>query len=184
MNTVRAAIEAPAGPALARHKLVVARLNLAIADFVTRLHGTGMAADSAHRLPEILRVARYYETATELAVEASAAMGEIADGESSSEATAFADTALALLARSDPAGTGVSADLEVAAGDMESAYQALKAYLLTAGAQGRLPVKAMDARLRAASALRRALVQAVKAANLLASGTGKTPASSSQQETS
>jgi phosphate:Na+ symporter len=184
LNTVRAAIEAPAGPAPGRHKLVAARLNLAIAEFVTQLHGTGMAADSARRLPEILRVARYYETATELAVEASAAMSEIADGESSPEATAFADTALALLARSDPADTVVSADLEAAAGDMESAYQALKADLLAAGAQGRLPVKAMDARLRAASALRRALVQAVKAAHLLASGTGEAPASSPLQETS
>jgi phosphate:Na+ symporter len=184
LNTVRAAIEAPAGPALGRHKLVAARLSLAIADFVTRLHGTGMSADSAHRLPEILRVARYYETATELAVEASAAMGEIADGESSPEATAFTDTALALLARSDPADTVVSADLEAAAGDMESAYQALKADLLAAGAQGRLPVNAMDARLRAASALRRALEQAVKATRLLALGTGEASASSPQQEAS
>ncbi|MDP1613436.1 MAG: Na/Pi cotransporter family protein [Sulfuritalea sp.] len=167
LNTLRAAIEAPEGPALARHKLVVARLNLAIADFVTQLHGTGMSADNARRLPEILRVARYYETATELAVEASAAMGEIADGESSPEATAFADTALELLARSDSAGTVASADLEAAADEMEGAYQALKAYLLAAGAQGRLPVSAMDARLRAASALRRALEQAVKAARML-----------------
>ncbi|MDP2108611.1 MAG: Na/Pi cotransporter family protein, partial [Rhodocyclaceae bacterium] len=125
-----------------------------------------------------------YETATELAVEASAAMGEIADGESSPEATAFTDTALALLARSDPAGTVASTDLEAAAGDMESAYQALKADLLAAGAQGRLPVNAMDARLRAASALRRALEQAVKATRLLALGTGEASASSPQQEAS
>ncbi len=184
LNTVRAAIEAPEGPALDRHKLVVARLKLAIADFVTQLHGTGMFAVSARRLPEILRVARYYETATELAVEASAAIGEIADGESSPEATAFADTALELLARSDPAGTVASADLEAAAGEMGSAYQALKAYLLAAGAQGRLPVNAMDARLRAASALRRALEQSIKATRLLAPGTGEARATSPQQEAS
>ncbi|MDP2195634.1 MAG: Na/Pi cotransporter family protein, partial [Rhodocyclaceae bacterium] len=67
---------------------------------------------------------------------------------------------------------------------MESAYQALKADLLAAGAQGRLPVNAMDARLRAASALRRALEQAVKATRLLALGTGEAPASSPQQEAS
>lgn len=144
LNTVRAASEAPAGPALDHHKLVVARINLAIADFVTQLHATGMSAASAHRLPEILRVACYYETATELAVEASAAMGEIADGQSSPEATAFADTALALRGQSDPAGTVADADLEAAASQMESAYQALKACLLAAGAQGRLPVNAME----------------------------------------
>jgi len=175
LNTVRAAVEAPEGPALARHKLVVARLNLAIADFVTQLHGTGMSAGNARRLPEILRVARYYETATELAVEASAAMGEIAGGESSPETTAFTDTALELLTCSDPAGTVAGVEREAAADEMESTYQALKAYLLAAGAQGLLPVAAMDASLRAASALRRALEQAVKAARLLAATTEVAP---------
>jgi phosphate:Na+ symporter len=184
LNTVRAAIETPEGPTLARHKLVVARLNLAIAEFVTRLHGTGMSAASARRLPEILRVARHYEAATELAVEASAAMGEMAGGESSPEATAFAGTAMELLARSDPAGTFASADLEAAAGEMESAYEALKDHLLAAGAQGRLPVNAMDARLRAASALRRALEQSIKATRLLAAGAGEAPAAPAQQEAS
>ena len=166
--TLRAAIDASAGPALARHQQVVARLNLAIAEFVTQLHGVGMSADNARRLPEILRLARYYETATELAVEASASMGEIVNGESSPEATAFADSALALLALAEPAGAVDLISLEAAADDMEQAYQALKAYLLRAGAQGRLPVAAMDARLRAASALRRALEQSAKAARMLA----------------
>ena len=40
-------------------------------------------------------------------------------------------------------------------------------WLLAAGAQGRLPVAEMDARLRAASATRRAMQQAVKAVRLL-----------------
>jgi len=167
LNTVRAAIEAPAGPALERHKLVMARLNQSIADFVTRLHGTGMSGESARRLPEILRIARYYETATELAVEASAAMGEIVAGESGTEHANFADGALALLAMSDPAGLADGAAIEAATENMESAYQTLKAALLASGAQGLLPVAAMDARLRAASALRRSLQQAAKAAHLL-----------------
>ncbi|MDP1652754.1 MAG: Na/Pi symporter, partial [Rhodocyclaceae bacterium] len=168
--TVRAAIEAPQGPALARHKLVVARLNQAIADFVTQLHRVGMSHDSARRLPEILRLARYYETATELAVEAAAATAEFADGSSDPQAAAFADTAMALLSRVDPEAIDAAA-LEPALREMESAYQALKADLLAAGAEGRLPVATMDARLRAASALRRALEQSAKAAHLLAAPT-------------
>ena len=51
--------------------------------------------------------------------------------------------------------------------DFENDYHILKTELLEAGAQGQLPVGDMDARLRAASALRRALQQAVKAARLL-----------------
>ncbi len=43
----------------------------------------------------------------------------------------------------------------------------LKVELLEASAQGRLPVADMDAHLRAASAIRRAVHQAAKAARLL-----------------
>lgn len=176
--TVRAAIEAPQGPALARHKLVAARLNQAIADFVTQLHRVGMSGDSARRLPEILRLARYYETATELAAETSAASGEFVDGQSDPQAAAFADAALALLRSADPDApdapdAGDSAALEAALLEMEGAYQALKAGLLASGAQGQLPVATMDARLRAASALRRALEQSAKAARLLTATTGR-----------
>ncbi len=170
--TVRAAIEVPQGPALARHKLVVGRLNLAIAEFVTQLHRAGMSGDSARRLPEILRLARYYETATELAVEASAATGEFADDTSDPHATAFADAARALLIPIEPDAVD-SVGVEPALHAMESAYQAHKASLLAEGAQGRLPVAAMDARLRAASALRRALEQSAKAAHLLAAAASR-----------
>ena len=52
----------------------------------------------------------------------------------------------------------------------EADYQELKAELLEAGAQDRLTVADMDARLRAASALRRAAQQIAKAARMLAGG--------------
>jgi len=167
LSTVRAAIEAPAGPALIRHKLVVARLKLAIADFVTHLHATGMSDESARRLPEILRTARYYETATELAVEASGALGEVVEVESGIEHARFCEAAIALLALSDPAEPGDVATIAEAAENMESAYQSLKASLLASGAQRLIPVATMDARLRAASAQRRALEQTAKAAQRL-----------------
>ena len=51
---------------------------------------------------------------------------------------------------------------------MEYAYQLVKAHLLASDAQVNLPVVGMDAQLRAASALRRALEQSAKAARLLA----------------
>ena len=163
--TVRTAIEAPQGLALPYHKEAAASLNQAIAEFVTQLHRVG-AGDSARRLPVILRLARYYETATELAVEASAASGEFADRMPDSPTAAFAGAAKALLIAAEPEASETGG-LEPAVNEMEGAYQALKAHLLAAGAAGQLPVTGMDARLRAASSLRRALEQTAKAARLL-----------------
>lgn len=163
--TVRAAVESPQGLALTHHKQAVANLNLAIAEFVTQLHRVG-AGDSARRLPIVLRLARYYETATELAVEASAATGEFADELPDPQTAAFAEAARALLTQAEPEAANISG-LEAALAEMERAYQALKAHLLATGAVGQLPVTRMDARLRAASSLRRALEQTAKAARLL-----------------
>jgi phosphate:Na+ symporter len=128
-----------------------------------------MSSPSARQLPELLRVARYYESAVELAAEAAQAGSEIAaaateSGESVEQAE-FRVQAKHLLTHLDPATN--AAKRASAQRDAEASYQALKAALLEAGAQGRLRVDVMDARLRAASAHRRALEQAGKAATLL-----------------
>lgn len=132
MGLMTDGLKLAAGPGLARHKLVVARLNQSIADFVSHLHGTGMSGESARRLPEILRMARYQETARELAAEASAAMGAIAEGEPGPEHAGFADGALAPLTPSDPGGSAEGAAIAAAAENLEGAYQVLKASLLAA----------------------------------------------------
>lgn len=164
---LRDAIDDPRGRSFARRKLVVKRLKQAIADFVTQLHRSSMSGDSARRLPEILRVARYYETAAELALEASRAAIEVEPNQGDTESAAFDDTARALLAGADPAALDI-AGMHIARRTMEAAYQVYKGRLLADGAQGRLPVVAMDARLRAASAMHRALEQTAKAADLAA----------------
>ena len=71
-----------------------------------------------------------------------------------------AEALLARLAPDAPEGEG---NLDA----FEAAYQRLKAELLEAGALGHIGVTAMDARLRAASALRRAVEQCAKAGRLL-----------------
>jgi phosphate:Na+ symporter len=55
---------------------IVRRLNQAIADFVVQLHRTSMSPENARRLPEILRLARYCEAATDAAAEAVSAGGK------------------------------------------------------------------------------------------------------------
>lgn len=170
LATVRAAAEepSPSGPPTAHGNQAVTRLNAAIADFITQLNRAGMAPQSAARLPELLRLARYYESAAELAAEAEAATAEAgAPPPGDVPAKAFRDCALNLLATLEP-GSPTGANLrEDAYRAAQEAYQAVKAHWLEAGATGNLPVTVMDARLRAASALRRALEQATKAARRL-----------------
>lgn len=147
----------------------VDRLARSIADFIVAVNRVGMPAASAQRLPALLRVARYYDAATDLAVEASAARHETdVDADALAQETEFLRQAERLLIAADP--VVVPDDprvIDAVTLDFDVAYQALKAELLAAGASARLSVSAMDARLRAASALHRSLEQAGKAARLL-----------------
>lgn len=172
LATVRAAFDA-APPQLEKNQQIADRLTNAIAGFIAELNRGDMTADSAQRLPQLLRVARYYEAATELATEAAAALRE-ADPEMIAELPEMADFRAhgeMLLECLDPATPGCAVTDRNA---FEDSYQRLKAALLEAGAQARLPVAAMDARLRGTSALRRAMEQAAKAAQQLTLGACRT----------
>lgn len=154
---------------LERDERIVDRLNQSIAEFITRLNRGGMVPASAARLPRILRVARYYETAADQALEAVNAGCEVDGLPPTSSSAAFHAQAEDIFAGADPnAGTLVPNVLEGMLGVLEERYQKLKAELLEAGASGIQPVRVMDARLRSASALRRAVQQVVKAARELA----------------
>ena len=132
----------------------------AIATFIAQLHRSGMSQDSALRLAQLLRVARYYESAMALAEEADLAWQERKSPEGVQSAwLAWRDEGERVLVQLASAKT--HSEMEVQA--FEVAYQKLKSELLLAGAQGLLPVTAMDAQLRGASALRRAVEQCAKA---------------------
>jgi phosphate:Na+ symporter len=173
ITTVSAVLSQSDGPALARNKTVVASLNRAIAEFIVELNRAGMSPDSARRLPQILRLARYYESAVSMA-DSAAMEAAVARGESTgasvdlAEAEGFRQAALSLIELCAQAAlTAPSPRIGEVQAAMEAAYQALKARLLEAGAQGQLPVAVMDAQLRSASNLRRALEQVAKASNML-----------------
>jgi phosphate:Na+ symporter len=176
LRMMREALGGAAGDRLARDQQIVASLNEAIAAFIARLNRAGMSPDSAQRLPDILRIARYYEALAELALETAAATRETAPP-APAEASKFAAQAEALLDAVDPGEALPEAmpngrvRIEACLQTLEEHYQALKSRLLEAGAQGNMPVAEMDARLRAASATRRAVQQAAKAARLLGGAT-------------
>jgi phosphate:Na+ symporter len=152
---------------LAREHRAIVELNHAVADFVMQLSRTEMSVDSAQRLPESLRIARYYETLSELAVELATTMRE-STTPTPVEAGKFTAQAEALLDEVDPASTIQDrAVVDLALATLEEHYQMLKSHLLEAGARGDMPVLEMESRLRAASMMRRAIEQAVKAAIML-----------------
>lgn len=172
VRLARGAVGGAAPAVLERDRTLHAALARAIERFVERLHRGAMTADSSERLPRILRVERYHETCAELAFEAATAQADVAAA-ALPDAAAVADAdfrrhASALLdALAVPDEAGAQEPVVTLAIDRlleatENAYQSLKAALLAAGADGRLPLSAMDARLRAASALQ----QAVKAVHL------------------
>lgn len=180
LRMTRLAIEGAGQAALARDRGAMAALWQATEGFVERMHRGAMAAASGQRLSRLLRVARYHETAAELAFDAAevavvaATLAPLTDAAARADAE-FRQAARAVLATLEPAAEPepASASERAAASDAalvaaETFYQTLKSTLLAAGADGALPLTEMDQRLRAASALRRALQQSVKAARLCA----------------
>lgn len=155
-----------AGNSLVRDQAIVARLTHAIGEFTVRLHSASMTPQTAARLPEILRVARYYEAIAEL-VATHAALPEPA-GNDTAVSTELGTFRQAVTQVFDLADSGLAdfdpATVATALSGLQDVYQRLKAALLEAGASGGMSVPDMDIRLQQASLTHRAAKQAVKAA--------------------
>ena len=164
--TLKTALNDARDPGIARNKAVVARLATTIADFIVQINRTGMLQDQSEILSRLLRQARYYESATELAVESAAVRLDTAHEPAIQlpESEKFFSAARTLLSLCNEAAiTGEAPSLREAQRDAEQAYQALKARLLQLAVDGQIPVPRMDIQLRSASVLRRALDQVSKA---------------------
>lgn len=175
---VRHALDAAPTAVLARERALLEALAAAAARFVERLHDQPMASAGGPRLARVLRVERYHASAATAAAEAGAlAAASALPDEVAAVHAAFRREAQALLDAIDaptepPAAARIDGQLDA----VEQRYQALKSALLDCGADGRMPMAAMDQQLRAASGLRRALEQAAKAARLDAEIAAEGPA--------
>ena len=168
LRMIEGSIRQPPSPTLMRDRQAADRLQQAIAEFIVQVNRKGMSQTSALRLPELLRVARYYEAAAEQATLAATVARQAATTRTAAS-DSFRQRALALLNLIDPTREPAPpVDIESELATFESCYQSLKADLLEAGAQGRLPVVEMEASLQAASAIRRDVQQAHKALQRLA----------------
>lgn len=154
--------------ALALARVVSARLQRAIGDFVTQLTRSGLSAAVAGQAPRLLRIARYYDEAAAAASLAATTAAQSGTRPSLPSLETLLQAADRVVSLANPAqGLAPAADIDRAADTFERAYQAAKADLLDAGARSELPVSAMDGWLRALSALRRAVEQLVKAGRML-----------------
>lgn len=154
----------------------------AIHEFISQLSRAEMSEESAHRLPDILRVARHHASAARFALEAAHALEEPAAGPEGAALgyPAFREAAQGLLAGISPAPTQPGAEPagESAVDHFAAAYERFKSGLLASGARGDLPLDAMECWLRAASGLRRSLDETNKAS------AGSTPPSETPTATS
>jgi phosphate:Na+ symporter len=160
------AIQQVASPASLPEQVVVAQLNEAIARFIAQLHRVSMAAESAQRLPDVLRAARYYDTVVELSAELMAMPypGTLGSPQLRDRIMAFMEQAEALLSV-DVVEGAVEPDARQA--DMQRHYRALKAAALAEGARGDFDIHDMELCLRRLSRMRRLAEQALKAATTL-----------------
>jgi phosphate:Na+ symporter len=171
VRAARAALAGADAAAVGRERRITDQLDQAAERFVDRLNRSTMSAEGAQRVARVLRVMRYHETVAEQAEQAASLRQPAEQRQPSAEAEAvFIQSAASLLAMCDPApDTGPRASAEAVNASLmplETAYQALKAALLDAGASGALGMDDMESALRRFSALRRAAEQAAKAARL------------------
>ncbi len=175
-NTLlRSAIRRASPQIIEQEHAVVQRLSDAAASFVGRIHRGRLSASLGHRLALALRVLRYQENVVEQAFAAapllrddSALPPELAAAEAQFLAGAL--SAIDAIDKGQPDWPG----------SLPVFYEALKSAMLAAAASGSVPLPAMEQRLRAYSAIRRALEQAHKAchASCAAADTAAAPAAS------
>ena len=159
-------IQQAASPASLPEQAVVAQLNEAIARFIAQLHRVSMAAESAQRLPEVLRAARYYDAVAELSAELMAMPypGTLGSPQLRDRIMAFMEQAETLLGADVVEG---AVEPEARQADMQRHYRALKAAVLAEGARGDFDIHDMELCLRRLSRMRRLAEQALKAATTL-----------------
>lgn len=158
---------------LEEDRRVLESLSLATAEFIRRAQSGDLPPDLAAAFPQSLRVTQYLTDIAERSVDIAAlhrTLVPLQDPDLAQGLAEFKAACADLLEDSDPDAEEFSlARCEEALSRLQEPYQALKARLLRAGADGSLPIRQMVARLDEISAIRRILDQSVKAARYLVS---------------
>lgn len=152
------------------HAAVLSLCN-AVGDFVIQLQRTTLPEDVAETVARILRTFRYYSSATGLAVtiaDTRSHLHTIDDADTAAAMAAFTVETIELLDAADPQAKAFSNErLSQLLTDLEDRYQALKAMLLEAGAEGSVSIAAMSDQLEISSRVRRMAEQIAKGGQYL-----------------
>lgn len=152
-------------------KIAVHNLVDAVGEFSVAMQRSHLPKEFDESLPNALRVARYYSSVAELAVDAAKLQEQgsyFSDDPLSSEMAFFRSDAVKLLAAADPEGQELHPEeLERMLTGLEDSYQSLKGHLLRAGTEGRLSSEQLVQQLDIYSRLRRLLQQVTKGSGLL-----------------
>ncbi|MFW6021079.1 MAG: Na/Pi cotransporter family protein [Guyparkeria sp.] len=153
---------------LRRDRAIVDRLILACAEFSNRAQYGEIPASIAEGFPLAMRIGRYYGDIAEHVEEIAkleATLSAPTDPAITEALTEFHRETAHFLSLADPDAEGFEMKpMKRAVKDFADDYQALKALLLRAGADDRLPVREMVARLDELTHVRRIVDQAYKAA--------------------
>ncbi|MCL7750080.1 Na/Pi symporter [Guyparkeria hydrothermalis] len=153
---------------LHRDRAIVDRLILACVEFSNRAQYGEIPASIAEGFPLAMRISRYYGDIAEHVEEIAkleATLTAPTDPAIAEALTEFRRETAHFLALADPDAEGFEMKpIKRAIKDFADDYQALKALLLRAGADDRLPVRQMVARLDELSHVRRIVDQSYKAA--------------------
>lgn len=153
---------------LARDRDAIDRLVIAVGEFTNRVQHGEVPQSIASDFPLTLRITQYYGDIAERAGELARIQTTLPAPRDEEIATAIAEfkrEAVHMLKVTDPYAEGFSHKvLEKEMAAIQEHYQLLKAALLRAGVQDRIPVRQMVGRLDEISGIRRILDQAYKAA--------------------
>jgi len=153
---------------LGQERVIIDRLIMSVGEFTNRVQHGEIPASIVDGFPIALRVSQYYGDIAEHVEEMArleAGLPPVQDEAVSRAIAEFRGRAANVLALADPYQDDFSMKpLKKAVKEFEDKYQAMKALLLRAGAEGRLPMRQMVSRLDELSDVRRIVDQAFKAA--------------------
>jgi len=155
-------------PRLIQERNIIDRLILAVGEFTNRAQYGEVPAAIADGFTLALRISQYYGDIAENSIEMARLQASLPPVHEEAIAAALFDfkrQSVSLVSLTDPEREDFSMKpLKQALKAFEDDYQAMKAMLLRAGVDGRLPVRQMAARLDEISTIRRIVDQAFKAA--------------------
>ncbi|WP_126455014.1 Na/Pi cotransporter family protein [Sulfuriflexus mobilis] len=171
MSLAALSVESAPGRRITSDHLVVKKLTTAVADFITRLGRASLSSEVADQLAKLLRAEQHLLACAEqtlLVTREQAKLEFVDDAKIMEGITRYRAEVVSLMNLADPQAEGFSfTDCEMQLQQVQVAYDDVKAALLFAGAELRIPIPGMIEILDQNSRIRRMARQMVKAMHYL-----------------